>query len=106
MTIIKKAFDSYTLAHQSADFSYEISIGCFFAGSTMMGRIIFFKDNVPLPKNVSLDYGPEIHYPLSRYREIMTTLREENPLYIWLDTSTLVGSITTDKEAVGEEEGK
>jgi hypothetical protein len=105
MTQIKKAFDSYTLAHQSAYFGYEVSIGCFAAG-TMAGRIVFFKDSTPLPKNVSLDYGPEIHYPLSRYMEIITTLREESPLYIWLDTVELVGSITTDKEAVGEEEGK
>jgi hypothetical protein len=70
----------------------------------MIGRIIFFKDNVPLPPNVNLGYGPEIHFPLSRYNEIVSTLRQEKPLYLWFDTSTLVGSVATEKEPVGEEE--
>jgi hypothetical protein len=106
MAIIKKAFDSYSIVHSSGNSQYEADIACFITGTVnMIGRIIFFKDDSPLPANVNLAFGPEIHFPLSRYSEVVDTLRQEKPLYLWFDTSTLVGAVaTTDKEPVGEEE--
>ncbi|QFZ20745.1 hypothetical protein [Saccharothrix syringae] len=107
MTVIKKNFDSYSIVHSSNNSGYEADIACFTTGTTnMIGRIIFFKDGAPVPPNVSLAYGPEIHFPLSRLREVVDTLRQEKPLYLWLDTDSLVGAVgTTDKEPAGEEEG-
>ncbi|MFE9750088.1 hypothetical protein ACFYOT_34705 [Saccharothrix saharensis] len=107
MAIIKKPFDSYSIVHSSNNSQYEADIACFVSGTTdMIGRIIFFADDGPLPPNVPLDYGPEIHFPLGRFGEVVDTLRREKPLYLWLDTDSLVGAVgTADKEPAGEEEG-
>lgn len=107
MPIVKAAFDSYSIVHSSGNAQYEADIACFEASTVnMIGRIVFFKDNVPIPANALLSYGPELQFPLSRYIEVVDTLRQEKPLYLWLNTSTLAEAVgTTDKEPVGEEEG-
>ncbi|MEU4765896.1 hypothetical protein AB0H12_21820 [Actinosynnema sp. NPDC023794] len=107
MAIIKKPFDSYSIVHSSNNSQYEADIACFITGTVgLIGRILFFKDGTPPPPNVLLAYGPEIHFPLSRFPEVVDTLRQEKPLYLWLDTDSLVGAVgTTDKEPAGEEEG-
>lgn len=107
MAIIKKPFDHYSIVHSSNNSQYEADIACFVTGTVdMIGRMIFFKDGSPLPPNVLLSYGPEIHFPLSRFGEVVGTLRQEKPLCLWFDTSSLVGGVgTTDKEPAGEEEG-
>ncbi|MFJ6671139.1 hypothetical protein ACIQMJ_08545 [Actinosynnema sp. NPDC091369] len=107
MAIIKKPFDTYSIVHSSNNSQYEADIACFVTGTVdMIGRILFFKDDGPLPSNVMLAYGPEIHFPLRRFGEVVGTLRQEKPLYLWFDTASLVGSVGTgDKEPVGEEEG-
>jgi len=70
-----------------------------------VGRIIFFKDDVTIPDNANYSSGPSIHYALSRFNDIVGILRQEKPLYLFLNLSNLIGIVaTSDLEPVGEEE--
>jgi hypothetical protein len=49
---------------------------------------------------------PSLNYELSRFNDVVETLRQEKPLYLFLDTSSATGMLaTTDLEPVGEQEG-
>jgi len=103
---IKLAFDSYAVAHRSRNFGYEADIALFEANTVnLIGRLYFIKDGDPLPPNSSNVNGPQIYFPLSRYNEIVSTLRLEKPLTVALDTVSLAGAVYSGKELVGEEEG-
>lgn len=118
MAKVFKDFDGYTIQHFSGTSVNDVMINCYKGPvpsnfpSSPVGRLVFFRDSIPLPKNQDHEWGPEINYPLSRYMEIISTLREEKPLRLFFDTINLTGGLATGSvttfsvEAVGEEEGK
>jgi hypothetical protein len=82
----------------------EALILCSYAGS-YVGRIVFYKDDaaIPPPK------GPpwlSVHYPVSRFNDIVSMLRYERPLHLSVTVTddVSVGSVQTTHEPVGEEE--
>jgi len=59
-----------------------------------------------IPANASYP-EPSIHYPLSRFNDVINILREEKPLYLFLNLDNKIGTLaTTEIEPAGEEEAK
>ena len=103
MSTVKKDFDSYKVWYYSGH-PYEALIYCYQGGS-YVGRIVFFKDDAAIPVNANYSSGPSIHYPLSRFNDVITILREEKPLYLFLNLTNFIGILATaEQEPVGEEE--
>jgi hypothetical protein len=101
MATIQVDFDSYKYWYYSGH-PYEALIYCYKAGA-YVGRIVFFTDG-SVPPNASYP-EPSIHYPISRFADIIGTLRYEKPLYLFLNLDNLIGLLaTTDLEPAGEQE--
>ena len=62
------------------------------------------KEGVNIPANVESSGKPKLHFPSSKFEEIMNILRHEEPLYINLVPSNGIGTISTSNEPIGEEE--
>jgi len=104
MATIKADFDGYKIWYNSGH-PYEAHIYVY-KGTKYVGRIVFFKDGITIPPNASYP-EPSIHYPLSRFNDVVNILREEKPLYLFLNLDNKIGHLATaDFEPVGEEEGK
>ena len=54
--------------------------------------------------NVESSGQPKLHFPASKFEEIMNILRHEEPLYISLVSSNGIGTISTSIEPIGEDE--
>jgi len=103
MATVKKNFDAYKVWYYSGH-PYEALVYCY-QGSIYVGRIVFFKDESQIPSNANYSSGPSIHYPLSRFNNIISILRYEKPLYLFLNLDNLIGILATaEQEPVGEEE--
>jgi hypothetical protein len=104
MASIQVDFDSYKLWYCSGQ-PYEALIYVY-KECAYVGSIIFFKDGADVPANVSYP-EPSIHFPLSRFNDVMTILREEKPLYLFLNDNSKIGMVgTSELEPTGEHEGK
>ena len=102
MATIQADFDSYKLWYYSGH-PYEALIYVYKAGK-YVGRIVFFKDDAVIPANASYP-EPSIHYPLKRFNDVMMILREEKPLYLFLNLDNKIGKVaTSDLEPAGEQE--
>jgi hypothetical protein len=103
MPIVKTEFDAYVIRYYSGA-HIEASILCY-KGPAFVGRCRFFKDDGPIPDNITLKSGPYINFSISRFNDVITILREEKPLYLGFDTNNNIGGVVTDeREEVGEEE--
>ena len=114
MAVFTNGFDAYQIFYYS---KYSTPPPPFFEaiiqvyqGGVFVGRIAFYPDSGPIPANATIaPLGapvPSIHYALSRFDDVIEILRQEKPLYLYLDTTSGIGIIaTTDKEPVGEQEG-
>jgi hypothetical protein len=103
MATVSKPFDSYKIFYYSGH-PYEALIYCYQAGA-YVGRIVFFKDAASTPANANYASGPSIHYPLSRYADVVDLLRHEKPLSLFLNLDNLIGILSTDEnEPTGEDE--
>lgn len=83
----------------------DAEIDCFNENMERAGIIYFFPDNVSLPANQDTVNGIYLYYHTSRFSDVMTMLKEEKPLYLYLDTISSSGYIGTGNEPVGEQEG-
>ena len=98
-------FDSYTIYYQSAPQYYWQSRVYLFKNGGHVGTIMFIKADRPIPAN-SLQAGkPVINFPTGSFEEIIAILRYEKPLFITLNPANGIGTISTSKEPIGEEEG-
>jgi hypothetical protein len=110
MSSLTKSFDFYTIfyyARKSTDTTaYIANIACYKA-SASVGTILFHPDGSTLPANtINADGTIGLHYEMKRFNDIITILRYEKPLQIWVDTGSGAGCILTDgSEPVGEQEG-
>ena len=105
MATTSAAFDTYRLYHYNADNTYGQTavINCY-SGSSFKGSLYFYKEGVTVP--VSSKPGSYIYLRFSEKQmsEIITTLREEKPLYIGFNDVNHWGWVSTSQEPVGEEE--
>jgi hypothetical protein len=108
MTQYTNGFDTYQVFYYTGNTQFQAVIQVYAAG-IFNGRIAFFPDGSPVPNGEIQPTGvkvPAINYPLSRFNDVITMLRFEKPLYIYLDTTPLVGFVgTSQQEPVGEQEG-
>ncbi len=109
MSMISNVFDKYTLMYlggktQAADLAARIS--CFNAAGATVGMIQFFPDTAIELKNQYVGGIPVLNVPLSRFNDVITTLRYEKPLRINLNTDNAFGYVSTaTQEPTGEQEG-
>ncbi len=110
MAVFTNGFDAYQIFYYTQYPSppgFEAIIQAYQAG-VFVGRIAFYSGAVP-PNGTIAPLGvtvPSIHYSLSRFNDVIEILRQEKPLYLYLDTTSGIGILaTTDKEPVGEQEG-
>jgi hypothetical protein len=103
MAIIKINFDGYKIWYHSR---YPYGIEAYievYKGKINAGRMFVFKD---VPYDLTLAER-SIAYPLSRFNDVITILREEKALYLMLDPDSKWGCLaTTDIEPTGEEDAK
>ncbi len=110
MAVYNNPFDTYQLFFYSgASAAFPVTIQVYQFG-TMVGRIAFVPDALPLPPNGVINpLGtdiPAIYFPLSQLEAIVGMIRYEKPLYIFFDTGSGVGIVaTSQQEPVGEQEG-
>ena len=102
MPTVQKDFDAYMIWYYSGH-TYEALIYCYKAGA-YVGRIVFYKDGSVQP-NANFASGPSVHYSLSRFEHVVDILRNEKPLYLFLNLDNLIGMVaTSEQEPTGEEE--
>jgi hypothetical protein len=71
-----------------------------------VGSIIFYRDGADIPANVG-DPEPSIHFPLNRFNEVMTILRDEKPLDLFLNENSRISMVATSElEPTGEQDGR
>ena len=97
-------FDAYRLYYHSApQYSWQSRLYLYNNGA-FVGSIFFMKEGVALPENIEAGGNPRLHFPADKFEEIMNVLRHEEPLYITLNASNGIGTISTSNEPIGEEE--
>ena len=93
-------FDSYEITYFTKEYPFMATLYLYQAGK-WVGGIFFVPDGAPIPHGA--DNQPILYYPLSRFNDVITILREEKPLYI-IVYATGGGYLATTKEPVGEQE--
>ncbi len=107
MPATEEIFDSYKIFYYTdRPFApFQAMIYCY-RGTQNVGRIIFYPDgDVPMSGQASL------HYPFSRFNDVVTTLRYEKPLHLFWDSYNQGGQevtwgmiATSEQEPTGEQE--
>jgi hypothetical protein len=104
MTVHHSEFKTYRLYYQPAPQYWWTSRIYLYNNGQIVGSLFFVKDGVSIPAN-SDPYGyPRLHFKEDKFEEIINILRHEEPLYITLNTSNGIGTISTSMEPIGEEE--
>lgn len=97
-------FNSYRLYyHSTPRYSWQSRL-YFYKDGTYVGCVFFMKEDESIPTNIEVSGHPRLHFPASKFEEIMNMLRHESPLYLTLVTSNGIGTISTSNEPIGEEE--
>jgi hypothetical protein len=105
MSYVVKSFNRYVLYYVSRPASgFLAEIDCF-NNMDRSGIIYFHPEGSTLPANSETVNGIYIHFHMSRFNDVITTLREESPLYLALHSEGLHAYIGSHWEPVGEEEG-
>ena len=89
-----------------------------YSDNSFVGRIDFYPDSITIPQDYFWHPNPTreyvvLHMPMSRFKSVMSTVRVEKPLHLYIDVNREIGAYTrghghlatTEKEPVGEEEG-
>jgi len=69
-----------------------------------VGSIFFMKEGENLSANIEIAGHARLHFPSSKFEEIMNILRHEEPLFLGLVSSNGIGTISTSNEPIGDEE--
>jgi hypothetical protein len=103
MPFFQKPVVKYGFSYQSGNPNVEARIFCEHEGG---GSVIeFFKSAIP--PNKFLLGGVSIHYPIAYFNDIISLLRYEKPISLFLNDADLIGGLTSagTGEPVGEQEG-
>lgn len=102
MPTVMNDFDTYQVTYRSHPRMADISC---WQGARLVGNMRF-EDVTPPRNSVGANNMINLFFGLSQFHDVYTIVREEKPLYIWLDTTTNWGSVSTRPyEPVGEDEG-
>jgi hypothetical protein len=98
-------FNFYKIYCYSApQYDWDVRIDLFM-NATAAGTLFFMKTGQSIPLNTNSGGIPKLYYSVSQFPAIMSVLREEKPLFITLNAANGIGTVSTDKEPVGEQEG-
>ena len=99
------SFNRYTIYCYSSSLNeVQYRITCY-NDNDLVGKIYFYRDDISIPENDYNNNNIRINLSSSRFPQIVDILRNEEPLYLWLDLNNFTGLLYTNKEDVGEEEG-
>jgi hypothetical protein len=107
--VVAKAFDRYVIQYYGGTSLQNreagADINCYNAG-TFVGSIRFFRDDATMPANsLATDGTINLYYGISRYNDVITTLRYEKPLQLVVNSTTGFGYIgCREMEPTGEQE--
>jgi hypothetical protein len=105
-------FDEYRLKYGHSEIDDTAAILACYRQASLVGLIQFVKEDLDVlghkavRENADAPEIPLLRFSITRFDDIITTLRYEKPLFIEIDTETGYGGIRTTMEPVGEEEGK
>ena len=105
-------FDEYRLKYGDTETDRTAALLACYKDSSLVGLIQFVKEGMEVKRHEAVrenEEAPEIpliRFPISRFDDVITTLRYEKPLFIEIDTETGYGGVRTTMEPVGEDEGK
>lgn len=105
-------FDEYRLKYGHSETDETAALLACYKDSALVGLIQFTKEGLDVLDHKSVREDPDapeiplLRFSISRFNDVITTLRCEKPLFIEIDTETGYGGIRTTIELVGEEEGK
>ena len=110
-------FDTYKVRIHGGNSGRSAMLLCHDRGA-FVGRIDFYADGEELPEDFLWHPNPTAVYvvlnmPMSRFHAVMTTVRQEKPLHLYINVTRSSGNLThgeghlatTDEEPVGEHEG-
>lgn len=108
MSSIQTTFDHYEIVFVSAGDSKNSMSISLFKGDIYIGRLYFYKENTTLPKNHTRGGdGDEkiiyLHFYESYFHEIISMLRNEEPLEMLVDDKGWGWIGTKEGEPVGDE---
>ena len=112
MANLRFEFDEYRLKYGHTETERTAALLACYKDSALVGLIQFVKEGRDIKRHTAVRENadapeiPLIRFPVSRFNDVITTLRYEKPLFIEFDTETGYGGIRTTMEPVGEEEGK
>ena len=112
-----KNFDKYVIRITGGN-TGRVGLLLCYSGNSFVGRIDFYAEDASLPQDYLWHPNPVstyvvLHMPFSRMETILSILRNEKPLHLYISANRGTGSstpgychiATTEKEPVGEEEG-
>ena len=105
-------FDEYRLKYGHNETDDTAALLACYKDSSLVGLIQFVKEDLDVSEHKAVREDPDapeiplLRFSISRFHDLITTLRYEKPLFIEIDTETGYGGIRTTVEPVGEEEGK
>ncbi len=110
-------FDKYVGRISGGDDSRVGLLLCY-SGNSFVGRIDFYPDGATIPQDylwhpTSTREYIVLHMPMNRFESVMSTVRVEKPLHLYINVNRGIGAstpghghlATTEKEPIGEEEG-
>ena len=105
MAQLEQQFDEYLIYYRSGAEPAKPRVFInFFKANSYVGGLRFLADGLALPTNTGTANSIELNYSLSQFNDLITILRYEKPLYLYLSTDTHVGMVSTAAEPIGEEE--
>jgi hypothetical protein len=104
---MNQKFDSYAIVYIGGPATPKrrgAYIYCYDQG-TQVGKMQFFLNSSEVEPNTSSGTQIVLSFDMSRFKDVVQMLEFEKPLYLYLSgTDGRLG--TSDKEPVGEQEGK
>ena len=95
---------TYLLYHMTNNFGQSTIINCY-DNDGFKGSLYFYKEGDTIPSSSKSSSGNiYLRFRESQLTDMLETLRQEKPLYIWLNDEGLFGGLKTSSELVGEEE--
>jgi len=116
MATTTKPFDNYTVQIRGGT-EGRIALLLCYQGASYVGRIAFYEDGTELVPDYLFHPGTQeevrIIMPMKRFGAVMSIVRNEKPLALYIDVDRGPGAatighghlITSEREPVGEEEG-
>ena len=108
MATTQREIDKYVVQHLNEDNTYGQSavINCYKSRS-FKGSLYFYKEGTSIPASSKTSSGYlYLRFRHSELENLLDTLRQEKPLYIWFRDEDNWGGLKTSREPVGEEEAK